>query len=402
MDVYLASVLVFFAVLAIVIWRDRKNIEVKYVLLMRRTKKGKKIIDRIVNISPTFWKIVGTIGVIACIYIMITSLFSIVTILDLMFKKIITVPTIQFLLPTPSAQLVKGPAFIGIPFWFWIIIVATVMFPHELMHGIMMRAEKIRIKSVGLLLLLIFPGAFVDPYEKEFKKTKLISKLRIVAGGSFANFLTAFFLLCLTALAIWPAFVGHGLVITSVNSTAPAGNIGLKNGMVLQKINDKNIDVSYFDFFGTYGGLMFFSSNMTVEDVKAVSSSLLLRSELKNYKPGENVSLTVDGSKYDITLGVNPVDSTLPYIGLNTSLNTKGYSYSAFTILFPLLSLCILLNYGIGMFNILPIIPLDGGLLVEAIAEKAFPKYSKRIVEIITLITLMLIFLSFAGPFIIK
>jgi membrane-associated protease RseP (regulator of RpoE activity) len=54
------------------------------------------------------------------------------------------------------------------------------------------------------------------------------------------------------------------------------------------------------------------------------------------------------------------------------------------------------------MFNILPIIPLDGGLLVEAIAEKTFPKYSKRIVEIITLITLMLIFLSFAGPFIIK
>jgi membrane-associated protease RseP (regulator of RpoE activity) len=401
-DIYLISVLIFFAILAVIIWRDRKNIEVKYIVLMRRTKKGKKIIDRIVNISPTFWKIVGTIGVLVCLYVMITSFYSIALTLQLMFKKVITFPTIQFLLPTPSSQLVKGPAFIGIPFWFWIIIVATVMFPHELMHGIMMRVEKIRIKSVGLLLLLIFPGAFVDPYEKEFKKTKPISKLRIVAAGSFANFLTAFTLLYLTVLLIWPYFVGPGIVITSVNSTAPAGKIGLKEGMVLQKINNKSMDVTYFDFFNTYGGLMFYSTNMTVDDIKTVSSSLLLRSELKNHKPGENVSLLIDGKTYKITLDKNPADSTLPFIGINTTLNANSYSYSAFTVLFPLLTLCILLNYGIGMFNILPIYPLDGGLMVEGITEKIFPKYSRKIVEMITLITLMLIFFSFAGPFIIK
>jgi len=402
MDIYLISVLAFFAILAVIIWRDRKNIEVKYVLLLRRTKKGGKFIDGIVKISPRFWKVLGTIGVLVCIYVMVTSLYSIALTLDLMFKKIITVPTIQFLLPTPSSQIVKGTAFIGIPFWFWIIVVATVMFPHELMHGIMMRTEKIRIKSVGLLMLLIFPGAFVDPYEKEFKKTKFMSKLRIVAGGSFANFLTAFFLLYLTVLVIWPTFVGPGVVITSVNSTAPAGKIGLKEGMVIQKIGNKTMDATYFDFFGTYGGLMFFSSNTTVEDIKAVSSSMLLRSELKTHKPGDNVTLVVDGSKYDITLGTNPAEPELPYIGVNTILNAKDHSQSAFTVLFPLLSLCVLLTYGIGMFNILPIYPLDGGLIVEAITEKISPRYSRRIVELITFITLMLIFFSFAGPFIIK
>jgi len=171
---------------------------------------------------------------------------------------------------------------------------------------------------------------------------------------------------------------------------------------VLQKINNKNMDVSYFDFFNTYGGLMFYSTNMTVEDIKIISSGIFLRSELKNYKPGENVSLLVDGKTYKLTLDKNPTDATFPYIGINTTLNANYYSYSAFTILFPLLSLCILLNYGIGMFNILPIYPLDGGLMVEAITEKAFPKYSRRIVELITMITLMLIFFSFAGPFIIK
>lgn len=402
MDIYLISVLMFFAVLAVVIWNDRKNIEFNYVLLIRRTRKGKKIIDRIVKISPIFWKIVGTVGIIVCIYVMLTSVSSIVLTLQLMIKKVITVPTIQFLLPMPTSQLIKGPAFIGIPFWFWIIVVASVMFPHELMHGIMMRTEKIRIKSVGLLLLLIFPGAFVDPYEKEFKKTKLMSRLRIIAAGSFANFLVSFFLLYITASLIWPLFVGNGIVITNVNSTAPAGKIGLTEGMVLEKINNRSMDVTYSDLFSIYSGLMFYSTNMTVEDMKTISASLLLRSELKNYKPGENVSLMIDGKRYDITLNTNPRESTLPYIGINTSLNTKSYSYSAFTILFPLLSLCILLNYGIGMFNILPIYPLDGGLIVEGIIEKISPKYSRKIVGVITLITLMLIFFSFAVPFLIK
>jgi membrane-associated protease RseP (regulator of RpoE activity) len=34
----------------------------------------------------------------------------------------------------------------------------------------MSRVEKIRVKSAGLLLVLVLPGAFVEPDEKQLKK----------------------------------------------------------------------------------------------------------------------------------------------------------------------------------------------------------------------------------------
>ena len=40
----ITSVIIFFAILALLIYHDRKNIEFKYGLVTRRTKKGKKLI----------------------------------------------------------------------------------------------------------------------------------------------------------------------------------------------------------------------------------------------------------------------------------------------------------------------------------------------------------------------
>lgn len=399
-DIYAASVIAFFVALGIAIWRDRKNIEFKYVLLIRRSKRGKKFIEKVAKSYRKFWKIFATMGVLICFYMMFTGFSSMVLTLQLMIKKIITIPAAHFLLPILTPQPVTGPAYIGIPFWFWIIVVAVVMFPHELSHGIIMRTEKIRIKSVGLLLLLIFPGAFVDPDEKEFKKSKLISKLRVVSAGSLANFVVSFLLLVITQFFVWSLFVEPGILITDVNSTSPAGAIGLEGGMVLQEINDKKMDINYFSFYTVYGGLLFYGANATIEDVKAVSTGLLIRSELRRYNPGESITLQADGRSYELTLGQNPTNSSLPYIGISTTLSTKADA-TAFTILFPLLTLCILLSYGIGLFNILPIYPLDGGLIVQSLAERIMPKYSQKIVMGMTSITLILMALSFIGPLLI-
>jgi hypothetical protein len=44
MDLETLSVIIFFGILAIIVYLDRKNIEFKSGLMMRRTKKGKKFI----------------------------------------------------------------------------------------------------------------------------------------------------------------------------------------------------------------------------------------------------------------------------------------------------------------------------------------------------------------------
>lgn len=236
-DLYLLSVILFFLILAVIIYSDRKNIDFKYILIMRRTKKFRNVLDRIARKSILFWKILGTIAILVCIFFMIQGTYTMVNVAYLVYRGVITQPALQIALPIPSEQMVVSPGFIGIPFWFWIIVVAVILIPHEAFHGIIARSEKIKLKDVGLLLLAIFPGAFVEPDEKQLKKSKLITKLRIFSSGSFINIVIGFLVIVLVQNLIWSPNV-NGILITNVNETSPAGQLGLKSGMVLESIRE--------------------------------------------------------------------------------------------------------------------------------------------------------------------
>ena len=58
-----------------------------------------------------------------------------------------------------------------------------------------------------------------------------------------------------------------------------------------------------------------------------------------------------------------------------------------------------MLSYAIAIVNISPIYPLDGGLMVEALAEKVSKKHYKAITYIITFIMLSIFFINFVTPF---
>lgn len=400
-DPYTISVIIFFCFLAVLIYRDRKNIEFHYIVLIKKTKKGRRFIRRAAKLSPIFWKVFSSIGIIFCIYMMVTGFYSLILSVQLVIEKVIRIPAIQFVLPIPTPKVTTGLGFIGIPFWFWIVVVAVVMFPHEFSHGIIMVAEKVKIKSVGVILLTIFTSAFVEPNEMDFKKSKLVSKLRILTAGSLANFLVSFVLLYLTQLFIWPFFISNGLMISAVNATSPAGRIGLERGMIIQEINDKKMDISFLDYYQTYGGLLFLTSNMTVDDAMSLSAGMKLSSVLYKFEPGDNITLKVDDRSYVLTLTNHPRNASRPYMGVNVSLKAVKDSHTAFNVVFPLLTLCILLSYGVGLFNILPIYPFDGGLILESLTEDLDKKLSKMVVYGATMVCLSLIVFSFAGPLLI-
>jgi len=397
-DVYVLSVIGFFIILGVLIYRDRKNIEFKYILLIRRTKKGKKYINKIAEFSPKFWKIASTIAIVFCIYIMFSTIISLVTTLRLVIVEKLPIPILQFIVPVPTAQPISGPGYIAIPFWFWIIVIPFVLFPHELSHGIILRAEKIRLSSVGLLLLTILPGAFVEPDEKQLEKSKLITKLRVFSSGSAANFMFAFILLMLTSYFVWPFFVSPGLLLAEVNETSPAGEIGLRAGMVIQKIDGKKIDISFDDFGIAYGLLIFSQGDMSEENIQIVPASIPLVNILKDYKPNDTLSLMVDGKNFNLTLGQHPENSTRPYIGILPKVNGKVNPKFAFSVLFPVTWLCIILSWGVASFNILPIYPLDGGMIVDGIMKEISKKYRKKVVYIVTFLTLCLVISSIILP----
>ena len=366
MDTYAISIIGFFAILAVLIWFDRKNIEFRYVIFLRRTKRFRNLIENTANACPRFWKILSTIGVIVAFYFMFQGFFTLAVLR----------PSVQLVLPSITQTVSSGPGYILIPFWFWIIIISIILVPHEFSHGVIARVEKIPLKSVGLLLLLVFPGAFVEPDEKKLKRAKLISKLRIFAAGSFANFIVAATFLFLITYAIWPASVADGIKIIDVNKTSPAFQAGIRPGMVITEVNGKQIYSTYREYLSGAGYIW---------------------EEIGFPKINETVEFTSSsGKEFNITLSEYKNN---PYMGITYSPIYRADSTMLLEVLMPLLTMIWIFSFAVGVFNILPIYPLDGGLMIEAITDKYAKKYSKTIVKALTAITIILIAYGLIGRF---
>jgi membrane-associated protease RseP (regulator of RpoE activity) len=374
LDVYTASVIIFFALLGIIIYKDRKNFEIKYILFMRRTKKGIEILDKIAK-PKLFWKIVSTIGIVVAFYLMFTGMYDLVDYGRRLLTRETNVPGVSFIFPTPTSQPISGPGYILIPFWFWIVIIASIMFPHEISHGIISRVEKIKVKSAGVLLLAVIPGAFVEPDEKQIKKSKMITKLRIFAAGSFANIVIAGLVFLLVSSVLWNYFVPGPIIITEVNSTGLAASAGLKTGMIIDAVNGKPVKASYSEY--------------------AVSS--FLSEETAGLKPTDKIVITANNTNFTLNLSSYPKNETIP-LGLHYNPVVKG-DKTTFNVLFQLLTYMWIFNFAIAIVNILPLYPLDGGLMIEAIMEKISKKYAKALTMVITFITIGIFVINFITPF---
>ena len=418
-DFYLLSVIVFFALMAGLIYKDRKKIQFSYyVLFMRRTTRFRNFIDSVAKASPGFWKVFGTIGVIVAFGAMFFGFYSITQAAELALSGKIKEPTAGLVLPIPSSQPASVPGVIGIPFWFWIITIAIILIPHEFMHGVIARMEKVRLKSVGLLLLAIFPGAFVEPDEKQLAKKGLWPRLRVFASGSFINILIGLSVFFIAQTFLWNTAVQPGLLITNVADNSPAALAGLKEGMVIQLSGNPQYSFSGYSvavltsrieipaiiqgenrtFYVTT-----FRKNIagtTSEEMPKSMGNALFESRMLKFKAGDIAMLNVNNKAYNITVGSDPKVPTLPYLGITTSLNTAAAGN--FVVLYPLLAFVWMLSVFVGIFNILPIHPLDGGLMVEAVAKRYAKKKSKRIVRAITLVTLLILLLNFIGSYIAK
>jgi membrane-associated protease RseP (regulator of RpoE activity) len=322
---------------------------------------------------------------------MIYATYTMVNIAYLIQTGVITQPALSFALPVPSEQVIVAPGFIGIPFWFWIIVISIILIPHEAFHGIIARAEKIKLRDVGLLLLAIFPGAFVEPDEKQLKKSKLMTKLRIFSAGSFINIVIGLVIILLVQSLVWSPNV-DGILITNVVEATPADELGLKPGMVIESINGRKTTLN----FDEYSFLILMISDSNTEEITGYLSSLVLFRELTLYKPNDTIELNVNGNIYDLKLAEHPEIEGFPYIGINSTLDTKDASL--FSVVFPLFGLMTTLSILVGAFNILPIYPLDGGLVVQSIAERFAKKKAKYIVIGITAAMLVVIIFSFVGP----
>lgn len=258
------------------------------------------------------------------------------------------------------APLIPG---IDIPLIAGLASLAVLLIVHEFAHGILARIAKIRVKSIGLLMLGIFPiGAFVEPDERQLMKLDATRQSRILAAGSASNFVWSFiFFLLLSALL---AFVYPNVVNVYIGSTAPgfpAANV-LQPGMQILYLNGQKIQ-----------------NITTLENIEA------------NVKPGDKVTMVTNTGTYNFTaIAVN--GSTRGYIGYSPYEAVPSTPMGTVTeFLYSFFSLSLLFNISLAVINLFPIPMFDGWRLYKANIK------SKRVVKWFAIfITLLLIINLFA------
>jgi membrane-associated protease RseP (regulator of RpoE activity) len=373
MNLELLSMLAFFAIVGILLWKDRKNVEFHGGLVIRRWKKGLESIDGFIKKHPKFIKIsgyialgVGVAGGIAGLYL-------------LGFAAVKMIPGVQLVLPTAGGFKYPGPV-IGVPFWYWLVAVFVLLFSHETMHAIFARAAKVPLKNYGIMLFFVIPlGAFVEPDEKVVKKLKTGKKLPFMAAGSFGNFIVGGVFLLLGMLLV-------GLVaIPALTSsfTQPQG----------------------VAFNGTILGYPAHAANITgiIKNIDGIDirTTVDLSRVLNNTAPGSTIEIVTNDSTYNITTLPRPDNQPGSFIGIasvSTVLGAKDWAVVTLN-LFGWLSI---LNIGIGIVNLLPWRPFDGGLMAQEILTKYFKKHGRLASNILMGLTYALVFFSLFGVKIIQ
>jgi membrane-associated protease RseP (regulator of RpoE activity) len=368
MDVQLVSAIIFIVGMLLFLVIKRKKIALQKILFpllyfaMYRTKVGLKFMDKFakkfskpLKYISYFAILIGFLGMLLITYALVQNVYNLLT-------KPEAVPGAALVLPFE----VKGAFYV--PFFYWIASIFVIAVVHEFSHGILARKYGMKIKSSGFaflgILLPVVPAAFVEPDEKQLQKAPKVQQLGVFAAGPFSNILLAFIILGLTGLIAAPLantiFQEDGVLITGLIQDYPAQTAGIQENEIVTQID-----------------------NTTITTVTLFSELL------DNKRSGDSVTIQTNKSTYNIMLGENPDNQTKAYLGVYVQQHTKikqsflnkyGKIIPKFVIWFMgLLYWLYVLNLGIGLFNLAPMGPLDGGRMLLVVLQKFFDEKRAKI-----------------------
>jgi len=400
--------------------------------LMTKTKRGRTALDRWGRFRR-FWTVVGDVG-IALAAIAMATIFAL-----LLFGAVIATR-----IPSSKAPpLTEALAIPGInpiiPIGYGIVALAVGIVLHELMHGILARSQKIGVKSLGILWLVIPVGAFVEQDDKEMLAAPRRQRDRVAAAGVLANFaLTVVFFVAVSAVvstSVTPTASGVG--IASVEPSTPAANLSLAAGDIITSLNGTSTPTfASFEtaISHTTGGesvpLVYYSAGLgrlvSTDVTLAASTSTpgrgYLGVEVYDLTPAELKQLFVwpAGSSFGPYIGtldwlVLPFAGIEPVAGATTSyFHVSGPLAAAgaapFWIGVNILYWLAWMNLLLGLSNALPVFPLDGGLLFRDFAasiaarfrrgwsEARLDEFAGRATTVSSLLVLFLFIWQFIAP----
>ncbi|MBW6517055.1 MAG: site-2 protease family protein [ANME-2 cluster archaeon] len=228
---------------------------------MIRTTKGQLFLDRIASVKG-FWRVFADVG----IPLMLLGMF-------LMFALIIFSDIAMFTsleqetMPPPGELHQLRNIFLlpgineFIPLVWGLIGLIVTLVVHEFSHAILCKVEDVKVKSMGIIMVLIPIGGFAEPDEeqlfgtsgdkREDEKTDekqgiqpsgRRQRVRILSAGVMANFVTALIAFMLFFIVIGNIGVVTNVMITDVVPGSPAAELGLTDFTLITHVNGNQIE----------------------------------------------------------------------------------------------------------------------------------------------------------------
>ncbi len=382
MDVNLISAIIFYSIIFLLILIYRKKFEIHGIIALYKTNIGLRLMDRIAKRFSSSLRFLSSFGIYICfIGMMFITAFLLKGIYNLLFIPG-SDPVVSLVIPG-----IKIPGFIYVPFWYGIISLFIVVVIHEFSHGTIARLHKIKVNSSGIGMFAVLPLAFVEPDEKQLSKKKAKQQLSVFAAGPFSNILTAIAVLITSLFVVSPiagsAFEFDGIEITDVVEDAPAEKAGVKKGDIITSIDGIAI-------------------NRT--NINSLLSSKDPGDDVVFQTPEKNITLNPVAGKED---GID----TYYGIYMGSNIKVKDSVASKYGKMIPLSLLYILqflnwlfiLSLGIGLANLLPLGPVDGGRMTLTSRKRFFREQKAvRLWKLLSLFVLLLLLINIFFPFLKK
>jgi len=388
-----------------------------------RTTRGLNLLDYLAR-PKSFWRLVASAGIPLVVLSMTYFLVLVLAMTYFMIEE----PPMPSSYNAPRNILLIPGLNEYIPFvWGWIALFVT-MVVHEFAHGILSRVEGVRVKSMGIVAVLIAPiAAFVEPDDTDLFGSKdrpaIVNKsarIRILSAGVISNFIVAAVAMALffgpVIAAITPL---DRVIVVDVQDGSAADRAGFENGMVLLDVNgnnDSNLDQLYSHLVGSTNRMNVFYSNKeevltlsgkpaqgimvastfkgsSAEAAGLPSRSLIteidgkeivnldgFRAIMNTTRPGQTIAITTgQGNTYQILLTSKTAagkEDTGGFIGIGISGNavlSGGALFQEVPSRQFLQTLRNIPSMGITGFHLMLSLPFSG---IPGFTQKGFPGFS--------------------------
>jgi membrane-associated protease RseP (regulator of RpoE activity) len=371
----------------------------------------------------TFFRLYGTAGVIAVI---IVSVFITLMLFISVRYTLLVQPEPTGIYKPQNILLLPGineyvPSTLAV----WLAFIITIAI-HEFGHAILCRVENIKVKTMGALVAVIPIGFFVEPDEEELDRTKGMAKVRMFGAGITNNLVVGFSCFVLLILCMGLVIPIGQPVINGVYKDYPAASAGISPGSIVTAVNgvpvNNRADVSTILNTTKPGNTL----TLTVEKDKIVQDYLLTLTAWPGDIP-DRTSGFMGVEYYDGTAVLSVIRGMLSPIGFFQFLiipfaNDTGVQFlrilafetpdtSYYQVPFEgywgvvhLLFWCGWINLNVGIFNAIPMIPLDGGYIFKEgvdrlLDRRGLLKYSGYVTGTVSYLMLVVLVSLIALPY---